>query len=130
MRGIYVLIISVNNPITVKVGALGNLFFQEGFYAYVGSAQNNLELRVKRHLKRNKKKFWHIDYLLTEKTAAVKQVLFTDGDKKQECQIANLINQKAIAINGFGCSDCKCTAHLFYGKNFNFLNETMHTIKI
>ena len=64
MNGIYILVVSVEQNIEVTVGSLGNVSFTKGFYAYVGSAQKNLEKRIERHLRKKKRKFWHIDYLL------------------------------------------------------------------
>jgi Uri superfamily endonuclease len=61
LKGIYVLIVKINKTINVNIGALGLLNFPEGLYAYVGSAQNNLELRVKRHQSKEKRLFWHIN---------------------------------------------------------------------
>jgi Uri superfamily endonuclease len=58
MKGIYVLIISVDKDTIVDAGVLGQLNFKKGLYAYVGSAQANLEKRIERHLrKENKRKF-------------------------------------------------------------------------
>ena len=56
MKGIYVLLVSIAKNISVRVGGLGDKSFQEGLYTYVGSAQNNLEKRVERHLRRVKSK--------------------------------------------------------------------------
>ena len=55
MRGIYILIISVDMNIRASIGALGPVSIERGLYAYVGSAQNNLEKRVARHLTQNGK---------------------------------------------------------------------------
>jgi Uri superfamily endonuclease len=71
MKGIYVLVIKVTTLINLKVGALGKLVFPDGMYAYVGSAQNSIETRVKRHLRKEKSLFWHIDYLLANDSVAV-----------------------------------------------------------
>jgi Uri superfamily endonuclease len=46
MKGVYVLIISVDENIRVKVRSLSTVNFESGIYAYVGSAQNNLEKRI------------------------------------------------------------------------------------
>ena len=43
----------------IRIGSLGKITFKKGFYAYVGSAMNNLEKRVQRHL-RKKKNFYHL----------------------------------------------------------------------
>ncbi len=113
MKGIYVLIVEINKTISVNIGALGLLTFPSGLYAYVGSAQNNLELRVKRHQGKQKRLFWHIDYLLNNEAAKVIGVYYTQGDRTKECKIASLLDKNAEPIAGFGCSDCQCESHLF-----------------
>jgi Uri superfamily endonuclease len=112
VKGIYVLVISVGKDMTVNVGTLGCVKFEKGFYAYVGSAQNNLEKRVERHLKKAERKFWHIDYLLDNDAVKVLKVLYKKAGKHEECQIAEKINERGIGIRGFGSSDCDCQSHL------------------
>jgi len=129
LKGIYTLIIQLDVAIQIRIGALGNMSFPAGMYAYVGSAQNNLELRVRRHLRKEKKLFWHIDYLLADKAAKVTQVYYVFGDKDCECHIASLIAKKAMAIPGFGCSDCNCSSHLFYAESFQFLAGNVKELK-
>lgn len=41
----------------------------------VGSAQNSVRERIKRHLRKVKWQFWHIDYLLVIDAAKVLKVL-------------------------------------------------------
>lgn len=130
MKGIYVLIIRIDTSTNVKIGALGTISFKKGTYAYVGSAQNNLESRVKRHLSDDKKLFWHIDYLLANKAAKIVNVYYTIGDKTEECRIAGLMAKKTQSILGFGCSDCRCNSHFFFGKDFRFLNESMQSLQV
>ncbi len=113
LRGIYVVLISVRENILVKVGALGEILFEKGLYAYVGSAQNNLEKRVKRHFRKNKPKFWHIDYLLENKEAEIIEVYYKEAEKSEECQVAGEIKEVSQPISGFGASDCSCISHLF-----------------
>lgn len=115
------LIIQVTKDTNVTVGALGNFAFKNGLYAYVGSAQNNLELRVKRHLRKEKTLFWHIDYLLRDENAKIIEVLFQKAGKKEECAIANKLSKKSESVKGFGCSDCDCSSHLFRIKDYAFL---------
>jgi Uri superfamily endonuclease len=129
LKGIYVLIVEISKTISVNVGALGLLVFPWGLYAYVGSAQNNLELRVKRHQSREKRLFWHIDYLLNNEAANVIGVYYTQGNKAEECKIASLLDKNAEPIAGFGCSDCNCESHLFHAKNFSFLGKYMQSIR-
>lgn len=125
MKGIYVLIIRVTEDISVNVGALGKTVFPKGLYAYVGSAQINIEQRVKRHLRSEKRKFWHIDYLLENPAAEISGVFFKEGDKTEECETAKFIGERSEAVAGFGCSDCNCKSHLFRIENYKFLQETM-----
>jgi Uri superfamily endonuclease len=64
VKGIYTLIIRLDDDVSVNIGALGKVSFGKGLYIYVGSAQTNLEQRVKRHLRKEKRLFSHVDYLL------------------------------------------------------------------
>ena len=114
MKGSYVLIIKNKEDQNIKIGSLGNIFFKEGFYAYIGSALSSLEARIKRHLRDDKNLHWHIDYLL--KKTEIIEVFCKKSTTKEECDIANFFNQKLELIPGFGCSDCKCKSHLFYGE--------------
>jgi Uri superfamily endonuclease len=130
LKGVYVLIIQVGEDIGVNVGALGELTFKKGLYAYVGSAQNNLEQRVKRHLRREKRKFWHVDYLLDSDAAKVVEVLYRQESKAEECLVATEISKRGEAIVGFGCSDCHCRSHLFHVGEYEFLRESMHVLSV
>jgi Uri superfamily endonuclease len=109
---------------------LGEINFQAGLYAYVGSAQNNLELRVKRHLKKEKRLFWHIDYLLNNPASEVTEVYYLEGDKMCECQIAQLLSQHSEPVPRFGCSDCNCISHLFRSDSFALLEEEMRHLDV
>jgi Uri superfamily endonuclease len=123
VKGIYVLIIQVDKDVGVNVGALGKLRFKKGEYAYVGSAQTNLEKRINRHLRKKKRKFWHIDYLLDNDAAKIANVFFKEANKAEECRIAQVIGARGEPTAGFGCSDCKCKSHLFQLKNYGFLQD-------
>jgi len=113
VKGVYVLVISVGKGIRVNVGALGSIFFEKGLYAYVGSAQNGLERRVQRHLRKAKKKFWHIDHLLDDDAVRILKVFYKEAEKSEECKIARKLSEKGVAVRRFGCSDCGCVSHLF-----------------
>jgi len=130
LKGVYVLIIQVSNDVAVRVGALGEVAFKEGLYAYVGSAQNNLEKRVSRHLKKEKRKFWHVDYLLSDDAAKVIAVFYKQADKTEECVIAKTIGARGEAVTGFGASDCSCVSHLFRVRDWEFLLEFMHAMDL
>lgn len=113
MKGSYVLIIRNKKDQYIQIGKLGKIFFKNGYYAYVGSALNSLEGRINRHLRENKKFHWHIDYLLSE--TEIVDVFYKESKIKEECEIAKNFSELE-SIKGFGCSDCKCKSHLFYGK--------------
>jgi len=130
MKGIYILLISLAKNISVSVGASGDRDFQKGLYAYVGSAQNNLEKRVARHLRRGKREFWHIDYLLSNREAEVVKVFYKKAGRLEECRIARWLGEIAIPINGFGSSDCTCKGHLFRVEAYDYLSEFMHEIGV
>ena len=110
----YCLLIKLNQNSTIKIGKLGELDFKKGYYVYVGSALNSIDGRIKRHLSKEKKIFWHIDYLLAAPGSKVNEVILERSSKKWECNIAMEISKKGLQVNKFGCSDCKCNSHLFY----------------
>jgi Uri superfamily endonuclease len=128
MKGVYVLVVSVVEPICLMVGALGRVSFKRGLYAYVGSGQVGLEKRVARHLRRVKKCFWHIDYLLGSGVAGVVGVFWNEGDKGEECHVAEVLGERGVPVVGFGCSDCCCRSHLFRIGSCGFLGEFMHEL--
>lgn len=125
MKGIYILEISVGRNISVKVGKLGSVNFDKGLYAYVGSAQNNLEKRVERHLSKQKKNFWHIDYLLASKHVNITRVFFKTAEKSEECEFAAELAKSGLPVTGFGSSDCECASHLYKLLSVQFLRQYM-----
>jgi hypothetical protein len=49
-KGTYTLILFLKEPVRLKIGALGEVYFHEGYYAYTGSALGSGGfVRVKRH---------------------------------------------------------------------------------
>ena len=130
LKGVYVLIIQVDEDTDVNVGAIGRLTFKKGLYAYVGSAQNNLEQRVKRHLRKEKRRFWHIDYLLDNDAIKVVEVFHKQADKTEECAIAKVIGERGKSMDGFGSSDCSCKSHLFRIEDYGFLQEFMRVLDV
>ena len=122
MNGSYLLLIKLNDDRYIKYGIRKNYFFKKGFYIYVGSALNNLEKRMERHLRINKKNYWHIDFLLN--FGKITNIFYRESVFKEECFIANLLKEIFLPIADFGSSDCKCKTHLFYGsknKLFKFI---------
>lgn len=124
MKGCYCLIIKLNKKSTIKIGKkLGKIEFKKGYYVYVGSAMNSLESRIKRHLSDEKKLHWHVDYLL--KKSEITDVIYTESERKIECDLSQSISEKSKGVKDFGCSDCKCESHLYYFKNRKEAIETV-----
>lgn len=114
MKGCYCLIIQLDENKNLKIGKKLKVEFKKGYYAYIGSAMNGLESRVKRHLSKSKKDHWHIDYLL--KYCEVVEVIY-NIDQKVECELSKELSKRNDFIQDFGCSDCECDSHLHYFKN-------------
>jgi len=112
IKGIYCLIIRVRTDITPVIGALGATRCAAGTYIYVGSAQNNLEKRVARHLSHMKKLRWHIDYLLDHPETGIVKVFYKNAGADQECNTARMLSKAGQPVKGFGVSDCGCFSHL------------------
>lgn len=127
MKGIYTLVIKLIEDKTIQIGALGDLDFKKGYYVYVGSAQSGLEARIDRHLREAKKNHWHIDYFLDN--AEIIDVYVSNGDKEEECRIAEYLSSKLYEIDDFGCSDCSCSSHLFFTKNIDDVYDTLDSYK-
>lgn len=113
--GFYQLRIRLIRPLTLLVGGLGRHAFAAGWYVYTGSAKNGLAQRVGRHLQDNKRKHWHIDYLLA--AADHVEAFVLPGEKLTECELHCQLQGGEVLIPGFGASDCRCEAHLaWFGK--------------
>lgn len=108
----YQLWIQVARPLMIPVGSLGVCFFPAGAYCYTGSARRNLEARIARHLRQEKKLRWHVDYLLTAPGVSVVRVT---RSTQPECQENQAVGGQVV-VPGFGASDCgrHCGSHLRY----------------
>ena len=101
----------------IAVGKLGSLQLAPGYYAYVGSAHGpgGLNARLRRHLRRDKRTHWHIDYLTT--VLPIRHVYAVESEQKLECAWVRYLLALPGArapILGFGNGDCRegCPAHL------------------
>ncbi|OGO05169.1 MAG: hypothetical protein A2Y91_04470 [Chloroflexi bacterium RBG_13_54_8] len=121
MKGVYALLIDLPEPREISVGRLGLVVFPRGVYAYIGSALKGIEARVDRHLRKNKKLHWHIDYLLQQ--APVQRVVLCETEERLECVLAQYLSQEFPSIPGFGSSDCRCDSHLFFDPGSTRLEE-------
>ncbi|MEM1513355.1 MAG: GIY-YIG nuclease family protein [Candidatus Thermoplasmatota archaeon] len=121
MKGSYILIIEIENDKKIKIGKR-EIYFKKGYYAYIGSAMNSIEKRIERHLRKEKRKRWHIDYLLEE--GKIKKIFYKESKFKEECKIAKKF-LSFQAIPKFGSSDCKCKSHLFYSSKIKDFYEIL-----
>ena len=128
-KGIYMILAELEEE-TITVGSLGEIHFKKGYYIYAGSAARNLKSRVTRHLRKRKKKRWHIDFLLSSAVKVKDFPIYTEKDL--ECSLAEDLKDLADErVPGFGCSDCRCSSHLFYFdenplQNRDFLDLLFH----
>ena len=111
MKGSYILLLRLRKGQDISVGSLKTICFPEGCYAYVGSALNGIEPRIRRHLSRDKKIHWHIDYLLSK--VVIADAVFVETDIRTECVIAQELSRQFVSVPYFGSSDCSCLSHLF-----------------
>jgi sugar fermentation stimulation protein A len=114
-KGAYILLAFLEKNQKIKPGRLPETDYKEGMYLYVGRARKGLSARIKRHMRRRKKLFWHIDYLLQK--AKIERI-WIRPDYFAECTAAREIEKSCPAsstvIQGFGSSDCRCPGHLVY----------------
>ncbi|MFQ5996524.1 MAG: DUF123 domain-containing protein [Dehalococcoidales bacterium] len=112
MKGSYVILIKLPKAQTITIGRLSDVYFPRGYYAYVGSALRSVKARLSRHLGRNKKRHWHIDYLLPK--ASITDIIIGESEDRIECAVARALSSQFDSVPGFGSSDCHCPSHLFY----------------
>jgi len=126
MKGTYILLIFLQNETRIRIGSLGSLTFHKGYYLYVGSAMGSksstsLENRVKRHISEShrKKLFWHIDYFLASDLSVLIKIYLIPSLIRLECVLAGeILSVCDNSIKDFGSSDCFCSSHLLYFKDF------------
>jgi Uri superfamily endonuclease len=117
--GTYLLVLYLIRNMQIEVGRLTTRDFKRGWYAYVGSAfgPGGLAARLRRHLKREKKNHWHIDYLRA--SAWIKEIWVSTELHSLEHQWALVMKNSpwvVYSVAAFGSSDCRCSSHLFYLK--------------
>ena len=113
--GTYILLINLPQTQKIKPGNLPEADYSKGIYLYVGRAMRGLRARIKRHIRKQKKLHWHIDYLLQK---AKIEDIWIRPHFFAECSTAALIRNSnpspKVPQEGFGSSDCRCSSHLFY----------------
>jgi Uri superfamily endonuclease len=113
--GAYALLITLDAPAALPAPRFGGVL-GPGRYCYLGSARGpgGIRARCARHLRRDKIKRWHVDWL----TGVASGLAVSAQTRSTECELAeSLIAFKGISIPvaGFGSSDCRyCPAHLVH----------------
>ena len=113
---LYTIYLRLNRDETIRIGKLGEYFFQKGTYIYVGSAKRNIVKRIQRHKEIEKRLHWHFDYL---RPFGIITKIITYDERLRECALAEKIRKiehGTLPFKGFGSSDCKCYSHLIYLK--------------
>lgn len=131
--GVYLLKLRIEENKNIKIGALGQNDFSAGYFFYAGTAQKNIQSRVKRHYSKDKKLHWHIDYLLNE-AELIDDFIF-ELPRAGECFLTELmkLNGGQVLVDGFGASDCSCRSHLIYfsfEKGDIFINNILDELDI
>ena len=113
MGGIYCFLGKLLADEAMRIGSLGDIELEKGYYAYVGSAMKGLDARLDRHARLDKKVKWHIDHLTTKRSFIPMTAMYAlTRLRRAEHSVAMGIEGQPI--EGFGCTDCECTSHLFY----------------
>jgi endonuclease-3 len=125
--GTYTLVIELQAPATIEIGALGEHRLPAGAYAYTGSAFGSGGFRrVDRHhelaLGERSTRHWHVDYLLGHGDASIRGDVRTPGEDI-ECAVASAL--PASPVPGFGASDCACASHLAHDADGDRLRDAV-----
>lgn len=113
LPGTYMLILRAPRAASVRVGSVGDVTVEPGWYVYVGSAMGGLWQRVRRHLANEKRLRWHIDYL--RQVTQVEEVWFRLGSQRDECAWARALAgaEQFSPFGAIGASDCACRTHVY-----------------
>ncbi len=118
-KGVYILILRVEELLNLSIGSLGSVTVKPGLYAYVGSARSfgGLRSRIKHHLMKGKKRlWWHIDYLTSHSNVKILCIIYGLTRLDLEECLAEALSKSSCwryAIPGFGSSDKRSYSHLF-----------------
>ena len=114
--GTYVLVLSSPRTARIAVGKRLRVTLDAGCYLYAGSAfgPGGLDARLRRHQHGVGRRHWHVDYLRAATTFV--GAIVDRGSERREHQWAAELKACGdyATIPGFGCSDCRCTTHLFH----------------
>ncbi len=130
--GTYALVLSSRANGLVRVGRLGVLRLQSGFYVYVGSAlgPGGVRGRLRHHFEPSIRPHWHIDYLRWH--TSLEEVLYCYDRVPREHQWAQCLGTLpgvCIPLAGFGASDCRCQSHLYFFRSHPSSNAFVRSLR-
>ncbi|MDT7888702.1 MAG: GIY-YIG nuclease family protein [Desulfurococcales archaeon] len=104
--------------VCIEIGGLGIKCIDPGLYGYIGSARGygGLRARVSRHIRRDKERWWHIDYITSLESCEIVFTLYIETSKDLEKELADILTFSQCwtgYIKGFGSSDKRSYTHLF-----------------
>ena len=119
MKGTYTIVVRCKHASRSTFGRLGSTELRTGFYLYTGSALGrgavSLERRIERHMRRQKRLRWHVDYLTSRPDCNVTGVVYVVSEDRLECKVNSSLEKKldiSPVLLKIGASDCKCNGHL------------------
>ena len=115
--GTYALVFRCRETGTVRIGRLGTLDLETGYYVYVGSAfgPGGVRARIDHHLRTCRRPHWHIDYLKPHCT--LEEIWIDYSDIPMETRWTLTLSEcrrSSQPLPGFGASDSAAHSHLFY----------------
>lgn len=104
----YVLVIQKTHSARIRMPKQ-TIFMEQGLYLYVGSAKRGLEQRLARHRRKRKNRFWHIDYITSQRDATLPAIYLSPYP---ECETLTAVSQLGHLFGRkLGSSDCRCLSH-------------------
>ena len=85
---------------------------KRGIYIYVGSAKRGMQARLARHVRKEKKLFWHIDFVTSRPDVTVKAIFLSSG--KECATLTEISNLGVLFGRRLGASDCTCPSHFVH----------------
>jgi sugar fermentation stimulation protein A len=113
-RGSYILVIRNEKRREIVVGRLGRVKFEKGYYVYIGSGMGGVDARLKRHFRKRKKRFWHIDYLTPDHMNIDRFYIIRRAQRIEEPIAKRMERISTGRVDGFGATDSGLQSHLFF----------------
>ena len=115
LKGTYLLFLYISEEIPIDRRG-ERIDLEKGFYFYIGSAfgAGGLSSRLHRHIRKQKKKHWHIDQITMHEASEIVGIAVSINQKK-ECEFNQFLSsfEYFVPIYGIGNSDCQknCESH-------------------